>query len=102
MKKNTKRMLVFAGTAIMGIAYIPEPKPAPTREFISRTYVRATREQKWQASERRKQELQNNIIAARIQLRMKARNPKATVGYNYGTIAIHSHNLIDNILNQKA
>jgi len=102
MKKNTKRMLVFAGTAIMGIAYIPEPKPAPTREFISRTYVRATREQKWQASERRKQELQNNIIAARIQLRMKVRNPKATVGYNYGTIAIHSHNLIDNILNRKA
>jgi hypothetical protein len=102
MKKNTKRMLVFAGTAIMGIAYIPEPKPAPTREFISRTYVRATREQKWQASERRKQELQNNVIAARIQLRMKARNPKATVGYNYGTIAIHSHNLIDNILNRKA
>lgn len=102
MQKNTKRILLFAGSAIMGTAYCPEPKPAPSKEFISRTYVRATREQKWQASERRKQELQNNVIAAREQLRKKARNPKATVGYNYGTIAIHSHNLIDSILNNKA
>ena len=102
MKKHTKRILVFAGSAIMGTAYCPEPKQAPSREFVSRTYVRATREQKWQASERRKNELQNKVIAAREQLRMKARNPKATVGYNYGTIAIHSHNLIDSILNNKA
>ena len=102
MQKNTKRILLFAGSAIMGTAYCPEPKPAPSKEFISRTYVRATREQKWQASERRKNELQNKVIAAREQLRMKARNPKATVGYNYGTIAIHSHNLIDSLLNQKA
>jgi hypothetical protein len=102
MQKNTKRILLFAGSAIMGTAYCPEPKPAPSKEFISRTYVRATREQKWQASERRKQELQNNVIAAREQLRKKVRNPKATVGYNYGTIAIHSHNLIDSILNNKA
>lgn len=102
MQKKTKRILLFAGSAIMGTAYCPEPKPAPSKEFISRTYVRATREQKWQASERRKQELQNNVIAAREQLRKKARNPKATVGYNYGTIAIHSHNLIDSILNNKA
>lgn len=65
-------MLVMTGLAIEGNAYVPVPKPRATKEFISRTYVRSTGEQRWLASEARKKEILNNLSTVKKEIRLKA------------------------------
>ena len=65
-------ILVMTGTAIIGIAHVPTPKQKPSKEFIERTYIRRTGEQRWKASEERKREILENILAAKRAIRLKA------------------------------
>ena len=107
MKKNTKRILVFAGTAIMGTAYVPDPKPAPTREFIARTYIRATPEQRRNASETRKREILAKLDAISKVIKNKAesyqmdRNTRLTGITANQKLIIHTTKLMENIARYK-
>lgn len=107
MQKNTKRILVFAGTAIMGTAYCPVPKPAPSREFIARTYIRATKQDRILASERRKTELQAQLDACRAEFRRLAesyyidRNTKITGITANQKLIVHSTKLMNEIAKYK-
>ena len=69
MQTKNKAMLVMVGSSILGTAYTPIPKSVPTKEFITRVYVRPTGEQKWQASELRKRELLENLKNARAAIK---------------------------------
>lgn len=96
-------ILIMAGTAIMGTAYVPVPKPRASREFISKTYARPTGQQRWQASEARKAEILRNLDNAKKAIRNKAesfkidRNTKVT-GYTANQkIIVHSTRLMSNI-----
>lgn len=102
MKSQLESVLVLASTGIIGSAYTPAPKERPTKEFVQSTYIAPTRYQRWEKSEVRKRQLMDNIRALRQETKKLARNRYATVGYNYGTIAIHSHNLIENIIKAKS
>ena len=52
--------------------YVPKQRKAPSKEFIEATYVRKTRVDCWYASERRKQQLHNNLNNAVKAIRNKA------------------------------
>jgi len=107
MQKKTKRILLFAGSAIMGTAYCPVPKPMPTKEFIARTYIRSNKQAMISASERRKQELQQRIIASRAQFRRLAetyyidRNTKITGITANQKLIVHSTKLMNEIAKYK-
>lgn len=104
MNKNFKStaVLVVSGLAVMGTAYTPAPKPRPAKELVESAYMAPTRFQRWTKSEVRRMQLQDNIRKIREQIKVKARDRYSTTGYNYGTIAIHSHNLMNSIANTLA
>ena len=102
MKNQIKSVLVLASTGIIGTAYVPAPKVRPSKDFVESAYMAPTRYQRWAKSEVRKMQILDNIRIIREQIRIKSRNKNATVGYNYGTIAIHSHNLMEAIANTLA
>ena len=101
MKNQIKSILVLSSAGIIGSAYTPAPKPRPSKEFVQSTYIAPTRYQRWEKSEVRKRQILDNIRALRQETKKLARNRHTTIGYNYGTIAIHSHNLIESILKAK-
>lgn len=79
MRQITKSsVLVFAGTAVIGIAHIPAPKHKPSAEVVA-NYIHAKwynpqiNNRDWIRSEARKQELMSNIRTIRTQIRAKAR-----------------------------
>lgn len=100
-------ILIMAGSAIMGTAYIPVQKPRPSREFISKTYVRPTDEQRWQASEARKKEILKSLDAIKKTIRNKAaiyyidRNTKVTGYTAKEKLIIHSTKLMSSIADCK-
>lgn len=66
-------VLIIKSLGILGMAYIPVPGAGkPTHEFISKTYARPTGEQRWKASEIRKQQIIAEIRKIRKRIRLKA------------------------------
>jgi len=110
MKKNNKRVikkgtvLAFASTGIiLGIAYSPEPKQRPNKDFINKTYIRPNRIQRWYASEDRKKDIHQHISNIRKDIKIKAetyqidRNTKITGITSTQKTAIHSIKLLNDI-----
>ena len=91
----------------MGTAYCPVPKPMPTKEFIARTYIRSNKQAMISASERRKNELQQRIIASRAEFRRLAetyyidRNTKITGITANQKLIVHSTKLMNEIAKYK-
>lgn len=107
MQKKTKRILLFAGSAIMGTAYCPVPKPMPTKEFIARTYIRATPEQRRNASEARKREILakldaiSKVIKNKVESYQVDRNTRLTGITANQKLIIHTTKLMENIARYK-
>lgn len=100
-------ILVMAGTAIMGTAYSPASRPRASRHFITQVYARPTGEQRWLASEARKQQLLKNLQNARRDIRVKAetfyidRNTKVTGVTAREKLIVHSTKLMSQIADCK-
>lgn len=101
--------LVLAGSALVSTAqvHVPAPKPAPSREFITKTYVRPTGVQRWQASEARKREILQRLDAIRKTIRIKAetyqldKNTRITGITANQKLNIHSMKLMSRIADCK-
>jgi|GEM_PF-6307128 len=97
----------MAGTAIMGTAYSPVPKPRASREFISQVYARPTGQQRWFASEARKREILQRLDAIKKTIRIKAetyqldRNTRLTGITANQKLNIHSMKLMSRIADCK-
>lgn len=97
----------MAGTAVMGTAYVPDPKPIPSRQFVSQVYYRATAEQRRDASEARKREILTKISNISKTIRNQAesyyidRNTKVTGITANQKLIIHSTRLMDSIARYK-
>ena len=106
-KSKAGGVLVFAGTAIMGTAYTPAPKPKPSNEFITTHYIRPTRIQRWEASEKRKEEILSTLKVLRKDIRTKIEKYKLDKNTVIAGItatqklAIHSTKLMSDIANSK-
>lgn len=107
MNKITKATLVWAGTSIMGIAYTPQPKAIPTKDFIEKTYVKGDRIGNWMASEVRKEELKRNLQRARKAIKLKMETVQLDAdtritGYTaMQKVHVHSARLIKAIIDKK-
>ena len=106
-RSKIKTILVMAGSTIMNSAYVPVPKPRPSKEFISRVYARPTGEQRWQASEARKREILQKLNDTKKNIRVKAetyqvdRNTRITAITANQKLNIHSMMLMSDIANYK-